>query len=226
MRSSRALKVVLTVTTGVAVAATAAGVTYAATTTTTKVVYACANRAGTLKLLSKGKCPLHYGKVAINKQGQRGLTGPRGPQGPGAFTISVPTHGTTAPATERRISVAGIAVSIFCGQGPSAEMDLDGDPSTVGYTVAGQSQFGGGTASILHRLTNDTGAQTDPVPTGASLVSLDEPATGNSTEFFNHGGDWYADLIVSRGSHAFAVQMHSVAGPGRCLVRAVVTPAG
>jgi collagen triple helix repeat protein len=77
----RAGRALLVVAGAVAVAASATGITYAATTTTAKPVYACANSKGTLRLLAKGKCPRGFAKVAINKQGVRGLTGPRGRTG-------------------------------------------------------------------------------------------------------------------------------------------------
>src|SRR4051794_10456684 len=145
MRGSRALKIGLTLAAGVTVAATAAGVTYAATTTTTKVVYACANRSGTLKLLVKGTCPSRYAKVAINKQGPRGLTGPRGPQGPGAIGLAA-TQASAVAKESTIIGRTGLTVTAGCsGHAQSFvyvnQIANDLGPNAPDWTVTGSSQL-------------------------------------------------------------------------------------
>jgi hypothetical protein len=234
MPKSRALKVGLALAAGVTVAAAAAGVTYAATSTTTKVVYACANRAGTLRLLAKGKCPVHYGKVAINKQGPRGLTGPRGPQGPGAIGLTA-TQANATVKDSTAIGRTGLTVSVGCSSATTAFAYVNQNAKDLGdnapnWTVTGSSQLSAnGTAHVLH----GAGPTTDPVTGGANLITVSQPDAPASVEFLLQASfafpdmDWYLDLLVTRNGHVFSVHValhleYTVA----CSSRLVATPAG
>jgi hypothetical protein len=234
MPGSRALRVAVTLAAGVAVAVTAAGVTYAATTsTTTKVVHACANRAGTLRLLNKGKCPAHYRKVAINRQGPRGLTGPRGPQGPGAIGLTA-TQADATPKESPTIGHTGLTVSAGCTGATESFVYVTQPAKDLGnsapaWTVSGSSQLANNaTALVLH----DPGPTLDAVAGGPSLIEISQPDGTASVEFLFEGNglhtanDWYVDLLVTRNHHVFALHAALHVDGTACSTRLVATPAG
>jgi len=252
MPGSRALRIALTVAAGVTVAATAAGVTYAATSTTSKVVYACANRAGTLKLLSKGTCPRGYSKVAINKQGPRGLTGPRGYQGtrgprglqgiqgiqgnPGPGAVAVAAETTSAVQTnfaDQAIPGVGLNLHAVCVAGNSGVggLYLEDEDTSAAYDVRGSYQLttqGSGRANLVN---NNNGGGPN-LASGLGLVNYTQPVStvGTASEFvttYNGGGaEFVFDVTVARGSHVVLVHGYLHQASDRCLVQGTATPTG
>jgi len=247
MPRSRALRIALTIVAGVAVAATAAGVTYAATSSTTKVVYACANRTGTLKLLSKGICPRGYSKVAINKQGPRGLTGPRGSQGvrgprglqgiqgdpgPGALTIRSATDSTSqTDVHDQLVPGTGLNVHAVCeaGDGSASGVYLDDKDASASYAVTGSYDL---QAPGAHAVLVYTGHTNGPnLASGLGLVEYTQSASLNSSSEFviqedsSTGGQMTADVTVTRGGERFILHLYVAESPTHCVAQAEIIPA-
>jgi hypothetical protein len=224
VRYSRALKVGLSLTAGLAVAGTAAGVTYAATTASTKAVYACANKPGTLRLLAKGKCPSGYAKVAINKQGPRGLTGP---QGPGAVTLSTAstTNGVGAPVKTVALGALKLDLGVYCKPGTNAALSIGFHKNTPlgawnvsGLTFATTDQYGLKVNGI-------------PISGGSGSWGFDEAVDGTEGNDVRlsvaSGGRLQGSLLLTRDGRSATVEVALDAFVNdACSARAQVTPSG
>jgi hypothetical protein len=230
VRYSRALKVGLSLTAGLAVAGTAAGVTYAATTASTKAVYACANKPGTLRLLAKGKCPSGYAKVAINKQGPRGLTGARGPQGPGAVPLTAAATGAAAssPASRRTLTELHLVFGVDCKTGDHAALDIGFDSAAPsGWTVSGLTYTSASAYGLKVNGTSYIG--------GSGSWGFDKAVDGFTGNYVrvslgydtntSSGYRLQGSLLVTRGGHSATVQfaLDDYLGD-TCSARAQVTP--
>lgn len=211
----------------VALAAVASGITYAATSTTTATLHACANRAGTLRLLQHGKCPSGYAKVSLNRQGPRGLTGPAGP---GAFTMRAVTDSSTTAVVDRALPGMGLTAHVLCavGTGSQSALYLEDVSGTTAYTVNGSADQ---TSSGAHAtLVYDTGSHGN-LPNGPSLVEITQPADLHANSELvlqsdtSAGGQLSADVVATRAGKKAIIHLYLFQSGTHCVAQAEVTPA-
>jgi hypothetical protein len=214
----------LTAFAGFLVGAVVVGGVAVATTQSPGSVTACRTSNGVLKLASaRGGCPRGAKKVTLN---ERGKTGARGPQGPGAqASLAAPAAG--ASATGKAVKIAGtpVTVTASCDSGDailtvasSSAYQLDGPDysdassgASATFQYAGISPTGIGTGSgVLH-----LGG-----PSGSSVITLTPGTSGTG------GGTIEANLLGSAGSTLFAISVHErvYALGNTCLAEAEVTP--
>src|SRR4051794_2351698 len=197
-------------------AAAATGITYAAGTTTSKVVYACANAKGTLRLLSKGKCPIGYLKVGINKRGPRGprgLTGSTGPAGPGAMPLHAASTNATIDSVETAIPGMGLTALVQCSagvQGVASILYFIDKDASANYTVLGSYDL---SAPGAHAHLEFNGGTPGDLATGLGTVDYLETKqlNGNSALLLSYdsgtGGDMTADVAVARAGKTALVHV-------------------
>jgi len=211
----------------VALAAVASGITYAATSTTTATLHACANRAGTLRLLQHGKCPSGYAKVSLNRQGPRGLTGPAGP---GAFTMRAATDSSTTSVVDRALPGTGLTAHALCavGSGFQSALYLEDMTGTSSYTVNGSAENSspGAHAVLVY------GPSGHPnLPAGTSLVEISQSAALHANSEFvlfdddSAGGQLTADVVVTRAGRKAIIHLYLYQSGTHCVAQAEVTPA-
>jgi hypothetical protein len=220
---SRKVAIVTLLLAGSAVAAT--GITYAATTTTTKVVYACANGKGTLRLLTNGRCPTGFTKVGINKTGPRGPRGPKGvtgPPGPGALAVSASSTTSTVDTHDLAIPGMGMTLRASCAQGHEANLIfMDTKDVAVDYDVIGYDNSNNG------GYLGSGGAVAFP----AGLAPLEFHRTGGDHVVLvvytpdPPGSTLTASVALKRLGNVDVVRFDLWSGAEGCYVRADVTPA-
>ena len=229
---------VAVVAAGIAIAGTATGITYAATSgSTTGKVIACRDAKGVLALLnSHGHCPAHFVKVAINEQGPRGPRGPRGPigpAGPGAVRLAVRSSGGAVSKESKPIAGSTLTVQVLCNPDDNAQVYINLNPPGSPFIFEGTAGLAGdggsGSALWLDPVT-DAPKPATLGPTSKS-IGAEQSATLHSVEFTSNsgsapGGTVVADVLVTQGSHMFTVQLAAYQDPTHCFAQAMVTPAG
>jgi hypothetical protein len=217
----------------VAVAAGASGITYAATTTPPRVVYACINSQGVLKLLVSGHCAAGFSKVGIDRAGVRGKRGPKGltgAAGPGLQAASA--RSTTSATDAASIVVAGMQLTVYlvCDVGSSGQAGVYIINNNVGgsdFTVVGSAlvRNAGGSPNIVHH-----GVSQPDLPEGPSLIDIDEPGdepVAVEIRADSSGGgsvQFRADVTVHRGAASFVLRLYLDQNPTKCLSQATVSP--
>jgi hypothetical protein len=210
-------------------AAAATGITYAATTTTTKVVYACANNAGTLKLLSNGHCPTGFSKVGINKTGARGPRGPRGatgPAGPGTVTLRAASTSSTPNSVSKAIPGLGLTVTVSCSADSASTVAFKDSTASADYTVAGSYQFADTGADGAYDANNSghflaTGLGTVDFTQAKQVDAVSDFLVTNQT---GAGGTLTADLTVQRGTKRVLVHFALHNADSSCFAQLDFTP--
>lgn len=218
-----------------AVAAVAAGTTYAATRTSPQVVHACVNPHGTLKLLSNGRCAPGYSKVGIDRsgvQGPPGRRGPRGAAGPGPQVASAMSTTATPGSQDVLVAALNLRVRTICNVGglPSAtEVYFSETSGTADIVVSGSVlvQKSGGAASYSNEGTQKFFAD------GLSQVEITEPGDDPYDLHFiadAAGGNTVrmrAELTFERAGKTALVRLFLDQDPthNRCRSSAAVIPA-
>lgn len=231
MALSRGRRIALTGLVLATSAAAATGITYAATTTTTKVVYACANSNGTLKLLANGQCPTGYSKVAINKTGARGPRGPRGatgPAGPGTVTLRAASASSTPNSVSKPIPGLGLTVEGSCSAAAASTISFKDTTASADYTVVGSYELANTGADATYTANNSghflapgfgTVDFTQAKQLGAVSSFLVTTQTGS-------GGRLAGDVTVQRGTKRVLVHflLNQVDPAPSCFVQIDFTP--
>jgi hypothetical protein len=208
----------------VAVAVTATGLTYAATTPRTAYVYACANHWHTLHIMRPGgRCEPGFTKVAIN---QRGPRGPRGARGPGAQPLTIhSTEGNTTRAGNL-IGHTGLRATTACSPGGAARLYILDTDGSADFEVSGPAQFSGtsGGQNLMLYYDGRT-ARTVPLNHGANLVDLPQRANKNANaEFQIADGSLATSVLVTRRTETFTINMYLHVDSEHCGVQAQITP--
>jgi hypothetical protein len=213
-------------------AALATGITYAATTTTTKVVYACANGKGTLRLLSNGKCPTGYSKVGINKRGARGPRGLRGPAGPGALSLHAASSTSTASSQGIGIPGMGLTAQVTCdaiSSGATSVLSFTDETASAKYTVSGSYQLSAATGTSVFLIYG--GGSHPDLASGLNTIEYSQAKSLHAASQLEMqyaagaGGDLTGDLAVQRAGKTALVHVVLHQDPSHCFVLAEVTPA-
>jgi hypothetical protein len=224
MRNAVALAVVAA---GLAVAGAATGITYAATSSSSGSVHACANSNGTLRLLdAHGHCPKHFAKVSISERGPRGKTGKAGPRGPGARLLAVDTtrDDFTDTATYR-VPGTGLEVEALCRAHSTSALYITDLTGAAKYEVSGQSYFIGDSGG--YNLVYQGGSHPSSVTHGSAQVAFTQPAQVSVTsEVVDDSGVLTSELLAVRGSASFTVSLLAKQSHNSCEVRAQITPSG
>jgi hypothetical protein len=227
-------RIAITVLVLAASAGAATGITYATTATTTKVVYACANAHGTLKLLSNGQCPTGYSKVAINKRGPRGARGPKGdtgPAGPGTFTLKGVSTTTTVGSQQKAIPGMGLTARALCNaseNGTQSSLYLFDDTASDDYTVVGSYNLSatGAHAFPAYQLSSHSN-----FPAGLGTIDFLQTkflhANGEIVlqRDSSSGGLITGDVTVTRAGVVAVIHFLLYQGASNCLAQVDVTPA-
>jgi hypothetical protein len=204
-----------------AVAVATAGITFASTTSAG--VKACANSAGTLRLLSAhGHCPHHYSKVTIAKTGPRGKRGASGPAGASAQSLVADTTSTTTTRRDQApVGSTGLTVEAVCRASDTSDLYLLDTTGSSSYVVEGSYFYNGsGPAYLVYN-----GAQQGSFSVGSGQIAFAQDAEKNaSAELVNQGGQLTASILLTRGTSTFTVDVGSNQSATRCYVHAQVTP--
>jgi hypothetical protein len=229
----RVASVVVLAAAGLAIAATATGITYAATNTDGSV-RACANSKGTLRLLdAHGNCPANYTKVSISKRGPRGKTGktgPRGkqgPAGPGAMRLAISSANGLKSKETAHIAGSTLTVEVLCDPADNAQVYVNLDQPGAPFTFEGTAGYVGmGTGSLVYQNpTSETSIESQDLTEATAQVAAAQLGDAHSVEFTSMNGTVAANLVLAQGSKVFSVQLGAFHSDNACWAHAMVIPA-
>jgi hypothetical protein len=171
---------------------------------------ACVTGKGALRLLSShGKCAKGTKKLTINARGPRGITGSRGPAGPGARTTAANGSLTVTGDTGNTIALKGTDLGVYvdCSNNDHAYVAILGADD---YFVRGSAIWSG------------VGLFTDSTVGNSPLVT--SPASPGLISFENHDSDSgsVADVSVRTGQGQASVQLLITDGSVTATVQAML----